>query len=97
MTGLTFEAERHEYFYQGIKVWRSVTGVLQRAGAINFDGVPEFVLDRARARGTIVHQAVHYLNEGDLNLDQFRADFPLYLGTSMRGCASVRCGGSRRC
>jgi hypothetical protein len=80
MTGLTFDPERHEYFFHGVKVWRSVTGVLQHAGAIDFSGIPTFVLDRARERGSTVHQAIHYLNEGDLNVLEFRSDFPDYTG-----------------
>jgi len=80
MTGLTFDPARHEYFFHGTKVWRSVTGVLQAAGAIDFSGIPEFILERARLRGSHVHQAIHYFNEGDLDLRAFVADFPDYSG-----------------
>jgi hypothetical protein len=80
MSALTFDPERHEYFFHGEKVWRSVTGILHHAGAIDFASVPSMVLDRARTRGTIVHQAIHYLNEGDLDLDRFRAEFPEHIG-----------------
>lgn len=78
-TALTFDADTHTYFFDGAKVWRSVTGVLQAAGAIDFGAIPPFVLDRARRRGQIVHQAIHFLNDDDLNVAAFRADFPDYV------------------
>jgi hypothetical protein len=80
MSALTFDPDRHEYFFHGTKVWRSVTAVLQHAGAIDFSGIPEFVLERARQRGSTVHQAIHFFNEGDLDVAQFQADFPDYTG-----------------
>jgi hypothetical protein len=65
--GLVFSPALHLYTYDGRPV-PSVTTVLRDAGLINFDHVPEYVLDRARERGQFVHQALHYLLEGTLDL-----------------------------
>jgi len=77
---LDFDPATHTYALDGVPVGRSVTGVLHRGGLIDFSHVPTTVLDRARVRGTVVHQALHYLNEGDLDLAGFAADYPLYVG-----------------
>jgi len=80
VSALHFDAPTHQYTLDDRPVWRSVTGVLKAAGLIDFSGVPEHVLESARYRGTVVHQAIHYFNERDLDLDGFRADFPQYAG-----------------
>jgi hypothetical protein len=77
---LDFDPVAHRYSLDGVPVSRSVTGVLKRADVLNFASVPSAVLDRARVRGTIVHEALHYLNEGDLDLGAFAKDYPLYCG-----------------
>lgn len=79
MTGLLFDAPSHTYTLDGERV-HSVTHILTRAGLIDFSGIPIVTLDAARRRGTIVHQAIHYLNENDLDVDRFMADFPDYAG-----------------
>jgi hypothetical protein len=79
MTSLTFDAATHTYTLDGVIV-PSVTGILKASGLIDFSGIPEHVLEAARVRGTTVHQAIHYFNEGDLDVDQFRIDFPDYCG-----------------
>ena len=68
----------HRYTVDGIPAQRSVTQVLQPL--YHFDGVPEYVLEKARARGTIVHQAVHYLFQRDLDEAAFATDFPPWVG-----------------
>lgn len=78
-TGLTFDAPLHRYTLDGVVV-PSVTGILKAAGLIDFSGIPLSILEAARIRGTTVHQALHFLNEGDLDLEQFRIDFPDYVG-----------------
>lgn len=77
MTGLTFEASTHTYTLDGV-VTPSVTGVLKPL--IDFSGIPDYTLEAARARGTIVHEAIAYHNEGTLNHMAFLADFPEYAG-----------------
>lgn len=66
-TSLIFDAEKHEYTLNGVYV-PSVTQVLRLSGYVNFDGVPPNVLEAARARGSRVHAALHYLLEDDLDL-----------------------------
>jgi hypothetical protein len=77
--GLTFDAATHTYTLDGTRVM-SVTQVLKASGLINFDDIPESILEAARVRGTTVHQAIQFSNEGDLDLEQFRADFAHYDG-----------------
>lgn len=77
--GLTFERTPHTYALDGEPV-PSVTEILTRAGLIDFSSVPPHILDAAQRRGTIVHQAIHYLNEKDLDVDAFVATFPDYAG-----------------
>jgi hypothetical protein len=79
MTTLSFDHDAHRYTLDGA-VLPSVTGILKAAGLIDFSGIPAAILEAARLRGSIVHQAIHYLNERDLDLDQFREDFPGYMG-----------------
>jgi hypothetical protein len=77
--GLTFDAATHTYTLDGTRVM-SVTQVLKQSGLIDFSGIPESILEAARVRGTTVHQAIAYYNEGDLDLNQFECDFPDYVG-----------------
>ena len=79
MRGLTFDEVSHTYLLDGVPV-PSVTGVLKRAGLIDFSSIPNGILEHARARGTAVHKAIHYFNEQDLDLDAFYRDFPEYDG-----------------
>jgi hypothetical protein len=78
-TGLTFDAATHTYTLDGVPV-PSVTQILRASGLIDFTGIPESILEAARVRGTTVHQAIAYFNDGDLDLEQFRIDFPDYVG-----------------
>jgi hypothetical protein len=73
--GLTFDEPTHTYLLDDVPVV-SVTGVLKRAGLIDFSSIPNGILETARARGTVVHRAVHYYNENDLDVDRFVQDFP---------------------
>ena len=57
---------RHAYMLDGAQA-PSVTQVIAAAGLIQLDHIPSFILDQAKARGTAVHQLVHYDNEGDLD------------------------------
>ncbi len=78
MTGLTFDELTHTYTLDG-QVVPSVTGILKASGLIDFTGIPESILEAARVRGTTVHQAIAYFNDGDLDLDLFATDFPEYV------------------
>jgi hypothetical protein len=79
MTALTFAPATHTYDLDGVRV-PSVTGILKASSLIDFSRVPPSELDRARVRGTVVHQAIHYFNERDLDVDRFCAEFPDYAG-----------------
>lgn len=63
---LLFDHGAHEYFLDGPRV-PSTTQVLRDSGLISLDKIPAFILEAARARGSAVHQLVHYLNENDLD------------------------------
>jgi hypothetical protein len=75
---LTFEPSTHTYALDGVVI-PSVTTVLKAAGYIDFSRVPSGILDQALERGSLVHEALHYLNEDDLNLDSVRDDLRGYV------------------
>lgn len=77
--GITFDAAAHIYKLDG-EIVPSVTQVLARAGLIDFSQIPGYVRESALERGRIVHQAIHYYNERDLDLEAFGRSFPQYLG-----------------
>lgn len=71
-TTLRFEPAEHRYFLDDAKGTTELPGVtrtLERAGLIDFSMVPHDVLENARVRGTRIHQALHYLDDGDLDAD----------------------------
>ena len=72
---LTFFAPDHTYELDDVRV-PSVTGVLQRAGLIDFSHVPPSILAAALDRGTKVHAAIHFWNERDLDVADFDRQFP---------------------
>lgn len=63
---LTFDEPTHTYRYRG-KVVPSVTQVLESEGISDFSGVPAETLMLAKARGTAVHKATEYLDQGRLD------------------------------
>lgn len=65
-SGLEFDAATHTYLASGVVI-PSVTQVLEAAGISDFSGVPAEVLDRAKMRGTAVHEACWYDDQKDLN------------------------------
>lgn len=52
---LTFDAEKHEYWEDGIKL-PSVTEICQFANTKDFSGVPPHMRDAAAERGTLIHE-----------------------------------------
>lgn len=60
----TFDPEAHEYRLDG-RVLVSVTQVLERAGLVD----AAWFTEESRRRGTAVHAATHYLDEGDLDIE----------------------------
>lgn len=79
MTGLHFDAASHVYTLDGDKL-PSVTGILKYGTLIDFSQIPSTILAAARQRGTVVHQAIHYYNERDLDVDDFTRRAPDYAG-----------------
>lgn len=63
---VTFEEYGHVYRVNDV-VERSVTQVLEAAGISDFSGVPPDILRFAQERGTAVHAATHYDDEGALD------------------------------
>jgi hypothetical protein len=66
--GLIFNGTdgKHEYFLDGVQT-PSNTQVLRDNGLVRFDGVPPFILEAARRRGSAVHALAHFDNENDLD------------------------------
>lgn len=64
MSALTFDAERHEYRWNGERV-PNVTSVL--APASDFSRVPQDVLEAAQRRGRYVHRMCELYDLGDLD------------------------------
>lgn len=75
---LLFDKTAHEYFLDGAQL-PSVTQVLRDAGLVRLDGIPAFILEAARKRGSAVHQLVHYFNEGDLDWSSVADAYRPYL------------------
>jgi hypothetical protein len=74
---VAFDALAHRYTLDGEPL-PSVTQILQASGIIDFSKIPQPILLAARDRGTAVHQAAHYYNEQDLDVEAFERDFPEY-------------------
>lgn len=63
---IEFNEERHEYRVNG-RIIPSVTQVLEVVGISDFSVVPANILDHAKDRGTAVHRACWYDDQGDLD------------------------------
>lgn len=64
--GLTFDEPSHTYRYGG-EIVPSVTQILESEGISDFSRVPSEALRIAQERGTAVHKATQYLDEGRLD------------------------------
>lgn len=78
----------HEYYLDGA-LTPSMTQVLREMGLVRFDGVPPFILEAARKRGSAVHALAHYANEGDLDESSIDDAYRGYLEAWLR-CRSER-------
>lgn len=76
MSALTFEPEAHAYHLNGERL-PSVTQVLEPL--INYDGVPNGILQHAADRGTAVHLATEYFDDGDLDEDSIDPEILPYV------------------
>lgn len=67
---IRFDPIPHRYFLEPSgEELPSVTACLQECGLIDFSMIPRHILDAAAERGTAVHAACHYLDDGDLDWD----------------------------
>lgn len=65
--GLTFEPEPHIYRFRGVVV-PSVTQVLEASGVVDYSYLPPAMRKFALQRGSLIHLATQYDDEGDLDL-----------------------------
>jgi hypothetical protein len=77
MATATFQAEGHLYQEDGVTI-PSVTQVLTLSGIDDVSGIPIYRLERAAAIGRAVHEACHYLDEDDLDLDSVHPEIVGY-------------------
>lgn len=85
---LIFHHAAHQYFLDG-PIVPSNTQMLRAQGLVRLDGVPAFILERARVRGSAVHQLVHFDNEGDLDAASIDPAYDGYLA-AWRKCRTER-------
>lgn len=64
----TFDPETHIYHVDG-EYCLSTSDVITLAGLSDYSAVPLESLERARLRGTRLHQCIHYFEEDDLDLE----------------------------
>jgi hypothetical protein len=76
---LTFDPDTHAYTLDGEPI-PSVTGILKASTLLDFSHIPAHWLERAQKRGRAVHQAIHYFNERDLDVQGFYTDHPAWAG-----------------
>lgn len=63
-SGVSFDAEVHRYFLNGIEL-SGITGVLHKhIFPDQYKDIPQFMLDRAAERGTMVHESIELLDAG---------------------------------
>ena len=62
--GVSFDAEAHRYFLNGVEL-SGITGLLHKhIFPDQYKDIPQFVLDRAAERGTMVHESIELLDAG---------------------------------
>ncbi len=81
-TDCSFDREAHAYVIAGVQV-PSVTQVLNDVGFVDFSSVPRQVLEQAQARGTYVHQVLHYYLENDYDLVDVDERFRGYVDSAI--------------
>lgn len=65
-----FVDETHTY-YLGEKILPSITGIIKQCGYVD----TQWYTQASRIRGTQVHRAIQYLNEGDLDWDALLSNY----------------------
>jgi len=77
MKGLEFDAEKHEYFLNGVKMM-SVSDILQPLTASMYSGIDPLTLANAARRGTRIHELCE-LMDYDALPDEFEAELLPYV------------------
>ena len=63
-SGVSFDSEEHRYFLNGNEL-SGITGILHKhIFPDQYKDIPQFVLDRAAERGTMVHESIELLDAG---------------------------------
>lgn len=63
-SGVSFDTEAHRYFLNG-KELQGITGILHKHVFTDmYADIPQFVLDRAAERGTIIHESIELYDAG---------------------------------
>lgn len=78
MSELHFDPERHRYTI-GDETLPSVTQILRSAGLVDYSRVPPDVLQAAADRGTRVHLACVFVDEGSLEWESVAAEERRYV------------------
>lgn len=63
---LEFDEATHRYFVDGCE-FHSITTVIDALGLVDFSAIPQSDLEFYKARGTALHQAAWFSDDGDLN------------------------------
>jgi hypothetical protein len=72
-----FDPDEHAYYDEKMQRVPGTTSLLEAAGMVCYDGIPDAVLNRKAEIGTAAHAASFYYDEGDL--DESTVD-PVVLG-----------------
>ncbi len=75
---LTFDAASHTYYWNGVRV-PSVTQVLEDVGIVDYSHLPERIRRHALDRGSAVHLATRFDDEGDLSDSSVSEEIAGYL------------------
>lgn len=76
-SGLEFDAEQHHYYFDGVRI-PSVTQLLAPV-SFDYDSVPSGILQHAAERGTAVHLATEFYDDGDLDEDSIDPEILPYV------------------
>ena len=83
MIPFTFDEATHVYQVEG-QYCLSTSDIIHLAGLSDYGSVPSSILENARNRGTSLHKAIHYFEEGDLDMGQLPEDIQPYLRAYMK-------------
>lgn len=83
MIPFTFDEATHIYKVEG-HYCLATSDILHLAGLSDYGSVPSRVLESAANRGTSLHKAIHYFEEGDLDLQRLPEEIRPYLRAYMK-------------